>query len=120
MYSIRFDAEHDVLDIIWGVQFSPAAVAAYAADLRQQFGAQGFRPGYRLRIDMSLSAIQTQAAIESFAQAFVGFPLASRIAIVTPSALAALQVRRVMRQPYLQVFRRADQAWDWLVAADNA
>ena len=63
---------------------------------------------------MSRSAIQPQNALAMFRTHFAGFPQARRIAIVTASALARLQVQREMTQSYLQIFDRADTAFAWL------
>ena len=38
--------------------------------------------------------------------------------MVTPSTLAGMQVKRVMTQPYLRVFRTAPDALEWLTAED--
>ena len=113
MYEIDFRRDINLLDISWTGLFTPQAVRAYAESLTDQFRWSGFRPGYRLRIDMSRSAIQTQDALAAFRQQFTGFPVASKIAIVTPSALARLQVRREMQQSYLRLYDSADPALDW-------
>ena len=115
MYTIDFRGDLNLLDIAWSVTFSPQDVIDYARELKAHFVRQGFRPGYKLRIDMRLSAIQTQQALPVFAEHFADFPKASRIAIVTPSTLASLQVKRVMTQPYLRVFKRAEDSMAWLV-----
>jgi hypothetical protein len=80
-----------------------------------RFRAEGLKPGhYRLRMDMSASAVQTQEALGAFREQFQNFPRASRIAIVTPSTIAKLQVRREMTQTYLRLFETADAALAWL------
>ena len=40
---------------------------------------------------------------------------ACRIAVVTESAIARMQVRREMTQPYLRIFERAESALTWLL-----
>lgn len=115
MYSIRFRPELNLLDIAWSVQFTPDEVAQYAQHLKARFVAEGFRPGYRLRMDMSDSAVQPQEALAAFQANMSDFPKASRIAIVTPSAIARMQVRRIMTQPYLRIFAEAGPALDWLL-----
>lgn len=115
MYSIRFRPDLNLLDIAWSAQFTPDEVARYARDLKARFVAEGFRSGYRLRMDMSDSAVQPQEALAAFQANMSDFPKASRIAIVTPSAIARMQVRRIMTQPYLRIFAAADPALDWLL-----
>jgi hypothetical protein len=115
MYKIEFREDLNLLDIAWTASFTPEAVIAYASELKAHFAREGFQPGYKLRIDMRLSAVQPQQALPAFAQAFADFPKASRIAIVTPSTLAGMQVKRVMTQPYLRVFKRAEESMAWLL-----
>lgn len=116
MYAIRFQTELDLLDIRWTGIFAPGDVAAYAAECLERFVERGLKPGYRLRIDMRSSAVQPRETLISFERNFRHFPKASRIAVVTPSALFRLQVLRVMTQPYLRVFDTPRDALDWLVA----
>ena len=113
MYEIEFRHDINLLDISWTGLFTPESVKAYAESLTDQFRWSGFRPGYKLRIDMSRSAIQTQDSLAAFRAQFAGFPQASRIAIITPSALARLQVRREMKQSYLRLYDSAKPALDW-------
>lgn len=115
MYDIRFLPDLDLLDIEWHDQFTADAVADYARDLKQRFVRQGFRPGYRLRIDMSRSAVQPQDALPTFRSVFHDFPKARRIEIVTRSAIARLQVQREMTQTYLRIFDNAPASLDWLL-----
>jgi hypothetical protein len=71
---------------------------------------------------MSGSAVQPQEALAAFRE-HLGegkFPRASRIAIVTPSAIAKLQVRREMTQDYLRIFAVADDALAWLLEPQTA
>jgi hypothetical protein len=85
--------------------------------VKARFTAEGFRPGYLLRMDMSGSAVQPQEALAAFRE-HLGeglFPRASRIAIVTPSAIAKMQVKREMTQSYLRIFETAQPALDWLL-----
>jgi hypothetical protein len=119
MYDITYRPEFDLLDIAWHGQFTPDAIADYARAVWDRFRAEGLRPGhYRLRMDMSASAVQTQESLGVFREQFQNFPRASRIAIVTPSAIAKLQVRREMTQPYLRLFVTADEALAWLIEED--
>ena len=119
MYSITYRPTLNLLDIAWHGLFTPDAIAHYAQAVWDRFRAEGLRAGaYRLRMDMSQSAVQTQEALAAFRAQFQDFPRASRIAIVTPSAIAKLQVRREMTQSYLRLFETADEALAWLAADD--
>ncbi|MBB4840507.1 hypothetical protein HNP52_003599 [Sphingomonas kyeonggiensis] len=115
MYRVAFRKELNLLDIEWLAMFGPDEVGDYARKLRDQFDAEGFAPGYLLRMDMRRSGVQAQAAVAAFRRHFAGFPVASRIAIVTESAIARMQIRREMTQPYLRIFGRAETALTWLL-----
>jgi hypothetical protein len=114
MYTISFRHEYNLLDIQWQRLFDLAGVERYAAELVGRFRKEGFTNGYRLRIDMGACSVQPVQA------AAAGFPRASRIAIVTASAITRLQVQRLMTQPYLRIFDTAEASWDWLTTRDAA
>lgn len=122
MYRIQFRHDVNMLDIAWNGLFTHDAVIAYARDVKARFIEEGFQPGYRLRMDMSESAVQPQDALLAFRDNLGEglFPRASRIAIVTRSAIARLQVKREMTQPYLRIFESADEAFIWLMEIDVA
>ncbi|MFZ2998272.1 STAS/SEC14 domain-containing protein [Sphingobium sp.] len=114
-YSITFRSDIALMDVAWRRYFAPTDVADYAADCFAEFARAGFRPGYLLRMDMSQSAVQPQDALAMFRTHFSGFPVARRIAVVTPSMIARMQVQREMTQPYLQIFAAPDVALAWLL-----
>jgi hypothetical protein len=116
MYALDFDRGFDLLDVRWSGLFCPREVTRYAAKVWRRFEEMAFAPGYLLRIDMAEAGVQSQESLAAFRREFAGFPPATRIAVVTQSKLAALQVLREMRQPYLEVAATADAALDWLIA----
>jgi len=118
MYTIAFRHDLNLLDICWTGLFTPGAVDAYATELVARFAREGFRPGYLLRMDMTDSAVQPVQAATLINRRLGDFPRATRIAIVTRSAIARLQVRRFMTQPYLRIFDDAAAVLDWLTRAD--
>lgn len=115
MYQIDFRHELNLLDIAWSTLFTAEQVAAYGRECKARFVSEGFAPGYLLRMDMRKSAVQPQEAVQAFRTHLGDFPKARRIAIVTASAIARLQVKREMQQPYLQIFDDADAALAWLL-----
>lgn len=119
MYAITFRHDLNLLDIRWTGLFDQPAVAAYADELVRRFREEGFRVGYRLRMDMSGCSVQPVEAAAAINRRLGTFPRASRIAIVTSSAITRLQVKRFMTQPYLRIFAAAGEALDWLVAGDG-
>ncbi|HEX7856479.1 MAG TPA: STAS/SEC14 domain-containing protein [Sphingobium sp.] len=115
MYEYSFRHDINLLDISWKGPFAPEIIRTYAHELLAEFGHAGFKPGYLLRIDMSESATQPKGSLPVFAEAFGTFPKAERIAIITTSAITALQVKRIMTQPYLRIFDTADAGLAWLL-----
>lgn len=120
MYSIVFRHDLNLIDIHWSGLFDQPSVDAYADELVRRFHDEGFVPGYRLRMDMSGTSVQPIDAAQAINRRLGTFHRASRIAIVTTSAITRLQVRRFMHQPYLRIFDSADSALDWLVSPDDA
>ncbi|WP_293872928.1 MULTISPECIES: STAS/SEC14 domain-containing protein [unclassified Sphingomonas] len=118
MYSIVFRHDLNLVDIKWTGLFDQPSVDAYADELIRRFREEGFRTGYRLRMDMSGTSVQPVDAAQAINRRLGAFHRASRIAIVATSAITRLQVRRFMTQDYLRIFDCADAALDWLVAAD--
>ncbi|MDR6788333.1 hypothetical protein J2Y58_001691 [Sphingomonas sp. BE138] len=116
MYDVSFDQDAHLLAIRWHRIFTPAEVATYTQDVMRGFLAARFRPGYRLMIDMSACGPQPQDTLAAFARHMAPFPKASRIAIVAVGAILRTQVRRVMTQPYMQVFDDPATARAWLTA----
>lgn len=115
MYAYEFRHDINLLDICWHSALAPALVRDYARELKDCFVAEGFAPGYLLRMDMSAAAAQTRDALPVFEEAFRDFPKARRIAVITPRAITRLQVKRVMTQPYLRIFADADEGLAWLL-----
>lgn len=113
-YRIAFRRDICLMDVVWHRFFTGAEVGPYAAECWRRFDAEGFRPGYLLRMDMRDSAVQPQEAVAMFRSHFDGFPRARRIAVVTAGRIARLQVKREMLQSYLRLFDDPDVALAWL------
>ncbi len=116
MYDVSMDTDAHLLVIRWHRIFTPAEVAPYTQDVMRRFLAARFRPGYRLLIDMSACGPQPQDTLAAFVRHMSPFPKASRIAIVAAGAVARAQVRRVMTQPYMQLFDDPASARTWAIA----
>jgi hypothetical protein len=119
MYAIAFDHALNLVAIRWTGLFDEPTVDAYADELLRRFRTEGFRPGYRLSMDMSGCTVQPATAAAAIHARLGTFPRASRIAIVTASAITRMQVRRFMTQPYLRIFDSAVDARRWLVCDDT-
>ncbi|MDY0959866.1 STAS/SEC14 domain-containing protein [Sphingomonas sp. CFBP8993] len=119
MYAFEFRHDINLLDIQWTGLFTPEIATRYARELIDAFRRSGFRPGYRLRIDMNATTVQPKDAIMTVHHALQGFPRASRIAMVNRSAIGRQQIRRLMTQPYLRVFDNAEDSLAWLTAPEE-
>jgi len=119
LYAFEFRHDINLLDIQWTGLFTPEIATRYARELIDAFRRSGFRPGYRLRIDMNATTVQPKDAIMTVHQALQGFPRASRIAMVNRSAIGRQQIRRLMTQPYLRVFDNAEDSLAWLTAPEE-
>ncbi|MEZ0496972.1 STAS/SEC14 domain-containing protein [Sphingomonas sp. IW22] len=115
MYRYHFDKARNLLDISWSGLFAQGTVVEYGKAIWADFHRHGFRQGYRLLIDMSGSNIQPQHNLAHFRAQFADFPKASRIAVVTQSALHRLQILREMPQPYLRVLPSRGAALNWVL-----
>lgn len=120
MYAFDFHRDINLLDIRWTGLFTPEIAARYAGELTEAFRRSRFRPGYRLRIDMSAITVQPREAIMTVHEALQDFPRASRIAMINSSAVGRQQIRRLMTQPYLRVFDTAEDSQDWLTAPEES
>lgn len=119
LYAFEFRHDINLLDIQWTGLFTPEIATRYARELIDAFRRSGFRPGYRLRIDMNATTVQPKDAIMTVHHALQGFPRASRIAMVNRSAIGRQQIRRLMTQPYLRVFDNAEDSLAWLTAPEE-
>lgn len=119
MYAYEFRHDLNLLDIRWTGLFTPEIATRYARELVDAFRRSGFRPGYRLRIDMSEITVQPREAIMTVHEALRDFPRASRIAMINNSAIGRQQIRRLMTQPYLRVFDCAEDSVAWLTEQEE-
>lgn len=113
MYRYRFVKSSNLLDIEWHGLFDAATIAAYGAALRADFAANGFEAGYRVVIDMSDSGVQPQEALAGFRTTFADFPRASRIAVVSRSALHRLQIQRELPFSIVRIVANREAALAW-------
>ncbi|PCD04404.1 hypothetical protein COC42_09065 [Sphingomonas spermidinifaciens] len=117
MYRYCFDKPANLLDIEWRGLFDAASIAAYDAALRADFAAHGFEAGYRVVIDMAATGVQPQEALLQFRTTFADFPRASRIAVVTRSALHRLQIQRELPFRIVRIVSTREAALAWAVDA---
>lgn len=95
--------------------FSQSEVSAYASEAERLIR-HGFarHRGYRMLIDVSDCAIQSQDVIEAFARHVAAVPRARRLAVVAGSAVARMQISRVLNRPGIELFDSLSDATAWL------
>lgn len=115
MYTIHYRPEINLLDITWSALFTPEGMSEYAKDCRACWRREGFQSGYLLRIVLRDDLPLPQGTLAVLAGAFIDFPEAGRIAMVTRSAISRLQIKRAMMVPHMRIFDTPEAALDWLV-----
>lgn len=115
-YSLSFDSERHLLVVRWGRIFTTEEAVSYGHVYMRGFLDAGFRPGYRLLMDMTRCGAQPQATLAELESHMYKIPKASRIGVAVTAPLLRNQVRRVMTQPYMRLFEDADAARSWLVS----
>lgn len=119
MYKIDIRRDIGLLDIAFTGLMTVPVAERYVEDVETAFARSGLTPGYLLRMDFGVHAAQPATVATLVNHRLKHFPRARRIAAVAPSAIAKLQVRRLMPQPYLSVFDDANAAFAWLTAIDH-
>ncbi|MFD1787711.1 STAS/SEC14 domain-containing protein [Sphingomonas floccifaciens] len=69
---------------------------AYMDERQAGYAAHRVGPGHLVRMDMGDDPVQTAEVVSYMDQRVRDFPIPGRIAVVTSSAIARLQVRRVV------------------------
>ena len=114
MYTIRYLARLDLLDITWSGLFTPDEMEGYANECRAVWKREQFRDGYRLRIVLSDNKPLPQSTLTVLETIFDDFPRAGRIAMVTSGSIAKMQIRRTMMVPHMEIFDTPEEALQWL------
>lgn len=83
--------------------------------LRARLLAEQLSGGYLLMIDTMHATPQSQEVIAALQRHMAKFLKAARIAVVNGSALARMQVRRMMTQPYARIVGTQAEAEAWLL-----
>lgn len=114
MYSIRIDKPNGLVSVALTGMMGLAEVAAYIADLKRQFIANGLRE-YAMVIDVSDMPIQAQDTIVAMGQHMATMPKARALAVVTGRSLARMQVRRLFTQPYCRITSSVSEGVAWVL-----
>lgn len=117
MYDIDFIGAYRLLDVAWRGLLTSSEIRIYAAECRAILGSVDVKDGYFCRLTFVDGQPLPQDSLDTLAQAFVGFPQPRRSAMVTSSAIARLQIKRVLMTANMQIFRNPDDALIWLRSA---
>ena len=95
--------------------FNIDQVAAYTREAESLIGRCSLECGsYRIVIDISDCAIQSQEVTAAFARHVAGVPRSRRVAVVTASSIIRMQIRRIVGRPELAVFDEMADARRWI------
>ena len=98
--------------------FSLAQVAVYADAAERLIRQCSIAHGtYRILIDISGCAIQSQDVTAAFGRHVARVPRSRRVAVVTQSPMIRMQIRRIVGRAELAVFADGEDARSWLDAA---
>lgn len=98
--------------------FTPGQVAVYAREAEALIArCRSAHDDYRILIDISKCAIQTQDVTAAFGRHVARVPRSRRVAVVTRRSIIRMQIRRIVARPELAVFDQVGDALSWLNAA---
>jgi len=121
-FSVQTDPERGLLIFELEGFFTVDAVASLAAERDAALAKLGTEPNRHVTLcDVSRCKIQPQEIVEAFRSMLIDPRVAAaRLAIVTGSSLARMQVRRLVDRPNLAFFPSRRQAEVWLFADTRA
>ncbi|MDO6414880.1 hypothetical protein Q4F19_10855 [Sphingomonas sp. BIUV-7] len=98
--------------------FGLGQVAAYAQEAERLIRRPSISfGGYRMVIDLTDCAVQSQEVIAAFSQHVAGVPRADRLAVVAGSPIIRQQIRRIIGRPEIAIFEHLPDAMAWLNGA---
>ncbi|HEX8300597.1 hypothetical protein [Sphingomonas sp.] len=122
MHEVSVDHGRRLVDVRLAGFFSPQTASVAAEEVRAAIGSLGNVPGEHVTLyDVSEVQIAPGPTIELLQETFRNpayrHLLAKRVAFVTPSALARLQLQRVRQdREDIAIFDKRGAALDWLLA----
>jgi hypothetical protein len=114
MYEIRVDRANELIEVTLGEMMSLDEVSNYITELKHHITFYEL-PSYALLIDVSHCPVQAQDMIGAMGQHMVTMPKARALAVVTRSALARMQVRRLFTQPYARITATIAEGRAWVL-----
>ena len=114
MYTIRYRRDLDLLDITWCGLFTAEGMSQYATDCRAALKKEGFREGFLLRVVLTDNQTLPKDTANVLGRVFFDFPKPGKTAMVTASAIAKMQIKRLAMAPNTEIFDTREAALDWL------
>ena len=114
MHHIRLHAKVSIIDAKLVGYFSLFEVAAYTAAVEPIIRRLAAKGGYRMLIDATRCAIQSEEVIREFEQHVARVEPARRLAVATKDYVVRMQVRRVLKDPGIGIFVDRNDALAWL------
>ncbi|WP_260597181.1 hypothetical protein [Sphingomonas endolithica] len=114
MYEIRVDRANELIEVTLGEMMSLDEVSNYITELKRQITFYELS-SYALIIDVTHCPVQAQDMIRSMGQHMATMPKARALAVVTESALARMQVRRLFTQPYARITAAIPEGRAWVL-----
>lgn len=119
-YSLQLRPPGDLIVATLGGFFTLPQVVAYTGEAEAMIErCLHTHNGYRILIDISDCAIQSQEVTAAFERHVAGVPRSRRVAVVTKSPIIRMQIRRIIGRPELAVFEHVSEALVWMEAATN-
>ena len=115
MYRIEMDKAGGVVEVTLGGLMPVEEVTAYILDLKRALIINAL-DSYAMVIDVSDCPIQSQDMIKAMGEAMASMPKARALAIVTGSALARMQIRRLFTQPYARIAATVPDGRAWVLS----
>jgi len=117
-FSVHTQSDRGLLILELSGFFTVEEVAAFAAERDAALATLGMPPNRHVTLcDVSECKIQPQDIVETFRAMLIDPRVAAaRLAIVTGSSLARMQVRRLVDRPNLAFFPSRGEAERWLFA----
>lgn len=114
MYKITVDSSCSIIEVVVAGLLSLDEVLAYCAEVEPLIAKCAAKAGYRMLIDLSECAIQTQEVVGAFLTHAARMPKARASAIITGRSIIRMQIRRVMAGRELGIFDNRSAALAWL------
>ena len=116
-YTVQFRPDINLLDTVLHSVLTLPQAEAYMNERQAGYAAHRFGPGHLMRMDMGNYPAQSREIVDYMDRRVREFPVPGRIAVVTTSSIARLQVQRMVfpLDGNRRIFDDRDTALAWLL-----